>query len=290
MFPITSARIVYRAAVQWSENGGTRMGAAFSYYTLFSIAPLMLIAVFIAGEVFGRDAAEGEVHKHLESMMGETAAAAVEKMVADASETSRVSWAPSLSIVFLLIASLGAFLNARGALCQIWKLEPPHGNSWLGLIWDYVLALIMVFITATILLLSLALGLVVPILQRVMEDYQNYWHWVELGVSFFFLTILFASSYRILSGGRIPWGYVWYGSFIAAVLFTFGKTLLSYYIVYSGTETLYGAAGSVVVFLMWVYYSSQILFFGAELIQARRTRYEWLYGAKPAAPVNVQLR
>lgn len=283
MFLVTSIRIIYRACEKWSENGGTRLGAAFAYYTLFSVAPLMLIAVYVASEVFGKEAAEGELHKRLESMMGDVVAAAVEKMVDNAAQTNTTGWAPTLSLVFLLVASLGAFLSARSALCTIWKLEPPRGNGWLGMLWDYVLALIMVFITATMLLLSLAAGMVIPILQRMMAHYQNYWHWVEIGSSFVFLTILFASSYRILSGGRIPWGYVWYGSFIAAVLFTIGKTLLSYYIVYSGTESMYGAAGSVVVFLMWVYYSSQILFFGAELIQARRTRFEWLPGEKPAA-------
>jgi membrane protein len=137
------------------------------------------------------------------------------------------------------------------------------------------------------LLCSLLLGLVIPMIQnnlsRVVADQDAYWHYVEIASSFVFLTILFAASYRVLSGGRIPWGYVWYGSFIAAVMFTLGKTVLSYYIVHSGTTTMYGAAGSVIVFLVWVYYSSQILFFGAELIQARRTRFEWLYGRKPAA-------
>lgn len=280
MIIVTSCRVLYRACEKWSENGGTRLGAAFAYYALFSIAPLMLIAVAIAGEIFGKDAAEGEVHKQLESIMGEVTAAAVEKMVENTSQASNAGWAPALSVAFLLAASLGAFLNARNALCTIWNLEPPHGNGWLGMLWDYCLSLIMVFITATMLLLSLAVGLVLPILQRLMIHHEKYWHWVEIGSSFVFLTILFAASYRILSGGRIPWGYVWYGAFIAAVLFTIGKTLLSYYIVYSGTESMYGAAGSVVVFLMWVYYSSQILFFGAELIQARRTRYEWLYGQK----------
>src|SRR5262249_16244754 len=100
---------------------------------------------------------------------------------------------------------------------------------------------------------------------------------------FGFLTILFAIAYRTLSGGRIPWGYVWYGSIIAAVLFTLGKTLLGYYIEYSNPASMYGAAGSIVAFLIWVYYSSQGLFFGGELIQARRTRYDWLYGQKPEA-------
>ena len=286
MFLLTSLRIVYRAGQKWSEHGGSRLGAALAYYAVFSIAPMLLIAVYIAGAIFGEDAAQGEVHKHLEALMGETVAANVENFVQRADkDRMATNWTPTVSIVILLAGALGAFLHVRTSLCTIWALEPPHGNSWLGMLWDYALALIMVFITATMLLISLACGLVVPILHKMLpEEFdERFWHWIEIGASFFFLTLLFATAYRILSGGRIPWGYVWYGAFIAAVLFTIGKTLLSYYIVYSGAESMYGAAGSVVVFLMWVYYSSQILFFGAELIQARRTRFEWMNGQKPQA-------
>jgi membrane protein len=292
MFPITSIRIVYRAITKWSENGGMRMGAALAYYALFSIAPLLLIAVHIAGAVFGEDAAKGKVFDQLRTVMGKEVAGEVQKFVATADQTSQNTfWTPLVSVLFLLIGALGAFLHVRGALCTIWKLAPPAGNTWLGMLWDYALSLIMVFSTATMVLISLACGLVVPIVQKTMQDNmidtESYWHWVEMSASFIFLTLLFAVSYRTLSGGRISWGYVWYGAGIAAILFTIGKTLLSYYIVYTGAASMYGAAGSVVVFLMWVYYSSQILFFGAELIQARRTRYEWLDSEKNEKPIPV---
>jgi membrane protein len=287
MFPLTSIRIVYRACEKWNENGGARLGAAFAYYALFSLAPMLVIAVQVAGVIFGDDAAHGEVHKRLNGVMGAEVAQNAEAFVKIASQPHDTGWSPTISILFLVVASLGAFLHLRGALSTIWKLDPPRGNSWLGVLWDYALSLIMVFLTAVLLLCSLTIGLVIPMIQnhlsRVVEEQDSYWHWVEIGISFVFLTFLFAVAYRVLSGGRIPWGYVWYGSFIAAVLFTIGKTLLAYYIVYSGTATMYGAAGSVIVFLVWVYYSSQILFFGAELIQARRTRYEWLYDQKPEA-------
>ena len=277
---LTSLRILYRAGTKWSENGDSRLGAALAYYTLFSIAPLLLIAVQIAGVVFDEQEAKERVHDQLEMMMGAQIATAVEKMVENAGEPQSATWTSSLSAVFLLVASLGAFLHVRGALCTIWKLEPPGGNSWLGLLWDYFLAVVMVFITAILLLISLACSLAVPILQRAMAagyiDVEDNWQWVEWTASFFFLTILFATAYRILSGGRVDWSYVGYGSVIAAILFTIGKTLFSYYTVYFAPASIYGAAGSVVVFLMWVYYSAQILFFGAELIQARRTRHEWM--------------
>jgi membrane protein len=278
MFLSTSLRIIYRACEKWSANADSRLGAALAYYALFSIAPLLLIAIYITGAIFGPEAARGQVHQQLDTLMGPDIALVVEKMVENATPSNN-NWTPSISIALLVIAALGAFLHVRGALCTIWKLEPPRGNSWLGLVWDYTLALIMVFITAVLLLVSLACALVVPILRKFL--YIEFpWHWIEPVSSFVFLTLLFAAVYRILSGGRIPWGYVWYGSVIASVLFVIGKTVLSYYLVYTGTASMYGAAGSMVVFLMWVYYSSQILFFGAELIEARRTRYEWMEEGK----------
>ena len=280
MFPVTSFRIIYRAGYKWSENGGMRLGAALSYYALFSISPLLVIALHIAGAAFGEEAAQGEIHGRLSALMGSDIARAIEKLVENAAQPSNTTWTPLFSFALMFVTALGAFVYVRGALCQIWKLEPPHGNTWLGMIFDYLLAVVMVFITATLLLAALACSFVTPVAQKLIESNElnpdTYLQWFELGTSFLLLTLLFACCYRILSGGRISWGYVCYGAIIAAILFTFGKTLLGFYIVYSGTESMYGAAGSIVVFLMWVYYSSQVLFFGAELIQARRTRHEWM--------------
>ena len=285
MFPVTSYHIVYRACEKWSENGGTRLGAALAYYALFSIAPLLLISIHVSGALFGEEAARGEVRKRLDAVMGEDIAVNVEQMLKNAATTHDTNWTPTVSLLFLLVAALSAFLHVRGSLCTIWKLDPPRGNSWLGLAWDYVLSLLMVVITAFMLLVSLVCGLYVPVMQKLMHTQflgdDVFWPWIEIGASFGFLTVLFALAYRTLSGGRISWGYVVYGSIIAAVLFTLGKLLLSYYIHYSNPASMYGAAGSVVVFLIWIYYSSQVLFFGAELIQARRTRHEWM---TPEAP------
>src|SRR5947209_3065375 len=122
--------------------------------------------------------------------------------------------------------------------------------------------------------------MVVPVLRKFMDeqfpDIGFPWEMLEFGISVVYLTLLFAAIFRILSGQRIPWRYVIYGSVITSLLFSVGKIALGMYLVYTGTASMYGAAGSLVVFLVWVYYSSQILFFGAELVQARRTRHEWM--------------
>ena len=200
MFPMTSFHIVKRACEKWGENGGTRHGAALAYYAVFSIAPLLLVAVYTAGVIFGEDAAKGEVHKHLNAMMGKEVAVNVEDMVKQAAEPQAAGWTPTISVALLIVGALGAFLHVRGTLCTIWKLDPPRGNTWLGMILDYTLSLVMVFVTASLLLFSLACGLAVPILQKQMRerlaDEEHYWHWFEIGTAYFFLTILFAMSYR----------------------------------------------------------------------------------------------
>jgi membrane protein len=277
--PLTSYRILVRAAQQWVANQDSRLGAALAYYTLFSIAPLLVIAIHIAGFVFGEDAARGKVVEHLSTLVGKEPAEAIQGLLVNANEPRSGVWAIA-GFVLIVIGALSVFLHVRGALCTIWKLEPPHGNTYLAVLVDYLLAFVMVIVTGILLLLSLAAGMVVPILRQVMDEQfpGNGFQWqvIEFWTSVLFLTLLFAAIFRILSGQRIAWRYVVYGSVATAVLFTLGKIALGMYLVYASPASTYGAAGSLVVFLIWVYYSSQILFFGAELVQARRTRHEWM--------------
>lgn len=278
MFPVTSMRIFWRACLQFGENKDSRLGAALAYYTLFSIAPLLVVAIYLTGFFYGEDAARGQVSRQLTREIGKEAAEAVERLVEYAAQPREGPWAARISVVILIAGALGLFLHLRGALCTIWKLESPHANTWLSLLVDHVLALVMVLAIGGLLMLTLLISTLLPLLETALEmpDSQLRIHLTEFGLSLFLLTLLFASVFRILSGGRIDWRYVWYGSLVTAFLFTLGKVLLGLYLFYTGTASAYGAAGSVVIFMIWIYYSSQILFFGAELVQARRTRGEWM--------------
>ena len=168
-------------------------------------------------------------------------------------------------------------------MCTIWKLEPAPGGTLHAILIDYLLAIVMVFVTGLLLLASLVISTVLPLVMDLIgdEDPESRVHFrlLEFAISLVFLTLLFAAMYRILSGNRIAWRYIWYGSIIASLLFALGKNLLGLYLLYFSPSSAYGAAGSLVVFLLWVYYCAQILFFCAELIQARRTCNEWLPGA-----------
>jgi membrane protein len=284
-------RVARRAVEQFGEDNVSAMGAALAYYTLFSIAPLLILAIRMAGYFYDEEQVRTQVYAQLKATMTEESAKAIQEMIDRVHETqSGGDWVPGIGIVLLLAGSLGIFLHIRSSLCRIWRLEPPRGSSILGVLLNYGLAILMILVTGLLLLASLALSTGLALLVEKLEEWlpgnPARWHVLEFAVSIVFFTIVFALVYRILSGRRIAWRYVWYGSLVTALLFTFGKTLLGWYLAYSSTVSVYGAAGSVVAFMVWVFYSSQILFFGAELIQARRTRQEWMSQADSKVSPN----
>jgi membrane protein len=277
----TSFRIVQRAVDQFGEDGAAAMGAALAYYTLFSIAPLLILAVSIAGMVFEKEAARKRVTDELEATVGPASAKEITALMEKAT-TPKIggALAPVLGMLALMIGALGAFLHLQRSLCAIWKLAPPVKSGLLNTLLNHLWAIVMVLLVGLLLLLSLAasttLAVVIDVMEQWFPEGGKRWQALEFVVSLVFLTLLFALVFRIMSGRRVAWRHVWYGAMVCAGLFTLGKTLLGLYLAHTSTASAYGAAGALVVFLIWVYYSSQIIFFAAELIQARRTRHEWL--------------
>jgi membrane protein len=280
----TSIRILIQAARQFSADGAAQMGAALAYYALFSIAPLLVLAVMLSGLIFGEQAARDRVRKHLTEVVGPESAREVNTLMESANKPSGGTVAAVLGVIALVLGALGVFLHARRCLCTIWHLDTQGSRRVLATLLNYLLAIIMVLCVGALLFLSLALSTAVPLLVQYMGKNSplgtRSWRWLDAGVTFGLLTLFFALVFRVMSGRRIAWRHVLYGSFVSALLFTGGKTLISLYLAYTSTASAYGAAGSLVVFLVWVYYSSQITFFGAELVQARRTRAAWLKTAK----------
>lgn len=276
MFLATSYRIVVKAIYQWSENADSRLAAALAYYALFSLAPLLLLAITVTGMVYDEEKVRKNLYDELnQNMPNHESAEAVKFLVENASQPGD-TWGLVIGLAVLFVGALGMFLHVRGSLATIWKLEPPKGNTYLSILLDYLLAMAMVPVVGLLLLATIAASTAVEYVEKHVPDSAVPWRLVERSASVVLLALLFASLYRVMSGNRIPWGYIVYGSIIAAILFTVGKVLLTYYLFYFSPTSAYGAAGSVMVFLLWVYYSSHILFFGAELIEARRTRHEWL--------------
>ena len=276
----TSFRILLRAARQFGADGASQMGAALAYYALFSTAPLLVLAVTLSGLIFGEGAARDRLRKHLTEVVGPETAREVNHLMETASKPKGGSLAAALGGATLLLGALSVFLHFRRCLCVIWRLDSPERKGVFEALLGYLLAIIMVLCVGILLLLSLAASTALPRLVHFLgKDFPlgaSFWQWLDAGVSFALLTLFFALVFRVMSERRISWRHVLYGSVISALLFTAGKTLISFYLAYTSTASAYGAAGSLVVLLVWLYFSAQIVFFGAELVQARRTRADWL--------------
>ena len=258
--------------MEWMKDKIPQLGAALAFYSVLSLAPLLVIAIAVAGLVFGEEAASGQLDAQIRELVGKEGAEAVKEMLANAQKPGEGILASVVGVVTLLIAATGVFGQLQDSMNTIWEVEPKPGRGIWGLIKDRFLSLSMVFGIGFLLLVSLilssvlsalggAFGGVLPVPAALLQG-------VELLVSFTVVTLLFAMIYKFLPDVEIAWGDVWVGSVITALLFTVGKFAIGLYLGRSSFGSAYGAAGSLVVLLVWIYYSSQILFFGAEFTKA----------------------
>jgi membrane protein len=262
---------------EWSEDKAPRLGAALAFYSVLSLAPLLVIALSIAGAAFGEEAARGEVVAQIEGMVGAQGAQAIEEMIANAQKPQTGTLAAVLGIITLLFGAAGVFGQLQDALNTIWEVEPKPGRGVLGMIKDRFLSLTLVLGTAFLLLVSLALSAAL----HVLGEYVTGWlpgtevvgHVVNFVLTFGVTTLLFAMIFKFVPDARVAWRDVWVGALMTAVLFTLGKFLLGLYLGRGSVGSAYGAAGSLVVLVVWIYYSAQILFFGAEFTQVHAKQH-----------------
>jgi membrane protein len=254
----------------WFEDNALRLSAALAYYSVFSLAPLLIIAISIAGLLFGEDAARGAIENQLSGMIGPDAAVVVEDMISGAKQDTSRSMA-LVGIGVLFISASGVFGQLKDAMNTIWEVEVKPTGRWIKLIRDRFLSMTMVLGAGFLLLVSLVLsailaatshwlGLLFPIPGVV-------WQVVSEVISFGIITLMFAMFFKFLPDAVVRWKDVWIGAAITAGLFTFGKMLLGLYLGRPQAVSMYGAAGAFVLVLLWVYYSSCILLFGAEFTQ-----------------------
>lgn len=264
---------VFKAAgLEWIKDKIPQLGAALAFYSVLSMAPMLVIAIAVAGMVFGQEAASGQLDTQIRGLVGKEGAEAVKEMLANAQKPAEGILAGVVGVVTLLVASSGVFGQLQDSMNTIWEVEPKPGRGIWGLIKDRFLSLSMVFGIGFLLLVSLVLSSVLSALGGAFEGLlpvpAPLLQGVELVVSFTVVTLLFAMIYKFLPDVKIAWGDVWVGSVITALLFTVGKLAIGLYLGKSSFGSAYGAAGSLVVLLVWIYYSSQILFFGAEFTKA----------------------
>jgi len=253
----------------WSEDKVPRMGAAIAYYSVFSMAPLILTAIGIAALVFGRDAAQGAMSRELQGTIGPSAAQAVEGLLKHAHESGQGSHAAIIGFVILLFGASGVFIELQDALNTIWKVRPAKGFPWWHTITVRLLSLTVVLGTGFLLLVSLVASAVIKRLSDyltpdILPGGYSLWQAVNQILSFVLIALLLAIIYKLLPDAKIAWRDIWFGALLSAFLFTIGKYAIGVYLGQSSSDSLLGAGGSLVVLLIWVYYSSQIVLFGAE--------------------------
>ncbi|MEO5762705.1 MAG: YihY/virulence factor BrkB family protein [Vicinamibacteria bacterium] len=261
--------LVDKTVLAWVDDYAPSMGAAIAYYTLFSIAPLLILVIAVGGMVFGQEAAEGAISFQLRDRVGVQAAASVEQLLKSVSQPAEGVIASIIGVFTLVLGATSVFGELQSALNRIWRVPEPAGsNSLLTLLRTRLKSFLMVAIMSFLLLLSLAFGAVLSgvgeLSHRWFEGRQSWLQVANSLLSFLISAFLFAIIYKVMPRARIAWRDVGVGAVVTAVLFELGKLLIGLYLGRSTVGSGFGAAGSLVVFLMWIYFSAQIFLLGAE--------------------------
>ncbi len=280
-------RLIRRAAAAWLADYAPSMGAALSFYTLFSMAPLLLIVISVAGLVFGADAVRGEIFGQLRGLMGTDAAAAIEGILASAHKPAEGMAATAIGIVMVLLGATAVFGELQDALDRIWRAPVRPGSRgasglW-GLLRSRLLSFGMILGVAFLLMVSLVTGALIAAFGKWWGGMLTEWallaQLINVLVGFALTTTVFAMIYKLMPRVRVRWMDVWLGALVTSLLFTIGKFLIGLYIGTSGIASSFGAAGSLVIILVWVYYSAQIFLIGAEFTRV----YAYTFGSARSA-------
>jgi membrane protein len=272
-------RLIRQTVDEWQRDEAPRMGASLAYYALFSLAPLLVIVIFIIGLVYKGDTV-GQIQRQIESLVGVDAAKTIAMAIHNAGTFGHGVLATIVSFVVLSLGATGVFSELHTSMNKIWKVRRREYSFIRGLVKDRFASFTMVLGIAFVLLVSMVVSAVLS----TITGYFSYlvpgadflWHIADLIVSFGVVALLFALLFRYVPDERITWKDVGIGAVATALLFDIGKFLIGFYIGKASVGSMFGAAGSIVVILAWVYYSSQLLFFGAEFTHV----YAKLHGSK----------
>lgn len=281
------------AAVNWVHDYAQSMGAALAFYTMFSIAPLLLIVISVAGFFFGEEAARGEVFGQLHGLLGSSGALAVQDLLDSAGRPADSVMATVFGLVFLFIGATSVFAELQDALDRIWRApqRAKVSGPW-GIVRARLLSFGMILGIGFLLIVSLAFSAGLAALSKWWDPLSTGWATLanasELSLGVLLATVVFALIYKTMPRVRIHWKDVWVGAAVTSLLFIAGKFLIGNYIGRSGISSGFGAAASLVVVLLWVYYSAQIFLFGAEFTWAYSHRFGSRRGQVPAAGAGAQ--
>jgi len=286
--------LVKKAGTAWIDDYAPSMGAALSYYTVFSLAPLLLIVVSVAGLVFGEEAVRGELYGQLQGLMGKDAATAVQGLLASVSKPSHGIVGTVIGVGLLLFGATTVFGELQDSLDRIWRApaRAKSGGLW-GLLRARMLSFGMIMGLAFLLMVSLVFGAVIAALGTWWGPLFGGWELllqaVNIVVGFGLTTVVFAMIYKLMPRVTVQWHDVWLGAAVTSFLFTVGKFLIGLYIGKSGVASGFGAAGSLVIVFVWVYYSAQIFFVGAEFTWVYAQTFGSMKGTAAAAEAKADI-
>jgi len=283
-------KVLTEALKAWFDKRAASKGAALAFYTLFSMTPILVLAVVVAGYFFGAEAARGEVMSQMVDLVGPNGALAIQALLAAAQDPHTGFMATIVAAVLLLLGATSVFVELKGSLDELWGMAPPGQSGFRLLLRTQLLSFALVLLLAFLLLASLIVSAALAVLERyaggIWSSSAFVFAVIAALISFSVLVCLFAVIYKMLPDAPLSWRDVWTGAIFTAGLFSLGKFAIGVYLGSSGIASGFGAAGSLVALLLWIYYSAQIFFLGAEFTRQYALQFGSLSPAGQAAAAN----
>jgi membrane protein len=268
--------VIRSAGQKWFDINAQRLGASLAFYTMMSLAPLLVISMGIAALIFGRDAVEGQLVWQIENLVGTEGGQVIQSLLKSAAHPTSGILATAAGLLVLLFSASGVFVELRDSLNLVWGVDSTGSGGLKGMVKYRLSAFVLVLAIGFLLMVSLMLSAAIAAAGKLLGGYlpasEASLQWINLILSFLAFTLLFALMYKVVPDCDIEWRDVWVGATATSLLFSIGKSLIGLYLGKAGIGSAYGAAGSLVVLLVWVYYSAQIFFFGAVFTQIFSTR------------------
>jgi membrane protein len=270
-------RLLRLAVEEFNGDNGLKLSASLSYYTLFSLAPMLLIVIAIGSIWFGEEAATGYLYLQFEGLMGKAGALQLQEMISNVRISGDTPWVTAVGLITFFIGATGVFIEIQDSINIIWSIKAKPKRSWLRFIFTRLLSFSMVVGIGFLLMVSLALSAVLSMLGSWITEHIGTFAWlvfiINNVIAVSTIMLLFAVIFKVLPDAELKWSDVFIGAFFTSVLFLIGKFLINFYLAQSSTVSAYGAAGAAILIILWVYYSAIILYFGAEFTKVYANQY-----------------
>ncbi len=274
---VALGRLLRLAALEFSADNGTKLSASLSYFTLFSMAPMLLIVIAIGGILLGKEAAAGYLYLQFEGLLGKVGAIQLQEMIQNVNISGDTPWVTAVGILTFFLGATGVFIEIQDSINTIWSIKAKPKRGWVRYLTTRLISFSMVVGIGFLLMVSLVLSAVLSILDGWIVAHIGSFVWLAFVISNLItlaaVMVLFAVIFKVLPDAELHWCDVLIGAFFTAVLFLIGKSLIGIYLSRSSTVSAYGAAGAVVLIILWIYYSAMILYFGAEFTKVYANEY-----------------